>query len=400
MHLVVLVHGLFGNPGHLSAMESSIDNILPPALVKEVYIHKATCLSPIGTFDGISDNAELLYTEIKQLITETGATKLSLIGYSMGGLILRYVIGMFEQERLFLKIEPVLFATFATPHLGSRNTTPTLFGKAFNTVGPIISGKTGLDLFGVTSVLSDMSDPKSTFYLGLQRFKHLYLFANASKDRTVPFWTAFIVPINPFSDPELVEWKTYRQYPFIVDLCNSEQVLDAEPKPWWSKLSVSRSGVLLTILIPVFLSILTVLMIGVSTVSWTKRLLRWSHRKSRLTQNFVGDIGEALNETLQMPKQGKEPRINLDQESEVPKPVEYSGVVGPLKSLKSNLKLSSIEVKNMDALNKLPWNKYAVWLHSLNTHGEIVDRMGISKDGRKLVEFFAENIFLDAANSA
>lgn len=397
MHLVVLVHGLFGNPGHLNAMENSIYKLMPPALANEVHVHRASCLSPIATFDGISDNAELVYAEIKKLLSELEVDKISLVGYSMGGLICRYVIGMFEQERLFSKVEPVLFATFATPHLGSRNTTPTLFAKAFNLLGPIISGKTGLDLFRVTPVLSIMSDPKSTFYVGLQRFKYLYIFANASKDRTVPFWTAFMVPTNPFSEPDLVEWKTYQRFPFIVDLQNSRPVTNANPKSWWKRLRVSRSSVILAFLIPVFLFVLTILMIVVSTISWTKRLLKWRHRKGKATQDFVGDIGEALNETLQMRKQGKEPRFNVELENKVPKPAEYAGIVGALKSLKPNLKLSSGEMENMEALNRLPWRKYAVWLHSLNTHGEIVDRMGISKDGRKLMDFFAEYVFLNAA---
>ena len=44
--------------------------------------------------------------------------KLSMVGYSLGGLVARYAIGLLHHQGLFKKIEPVNFTTFVTPHLG------------------------------------------------------------------------------------------------------------------------------------------------------------------------------------------------------------------------------------------------------------------------------------------
>ena len=47
-------------------------------------------------------------------------TKISIIGYSLGGLISRYVIGLLNELDFFEKIEPIFFSTFATPHVESN----------------------------------------------------------------------------------------------------------------------------------------------------------------------------------------------------------------------------------------------------------------------------------------
>jgi hypothetical protein len=45
--------------------------------------------------------------------------KLSVIGYSLGGLVARYAIGLLFRKGYFDKLEPVNFTTFVTPHLGA-----------------------------------------------------------------------------------------------------------------------------------------------------------------------------------------------------------------------------------------------------------------------------------------
>jgi hypothetical protein len=45
-------------------------------------------------------------------------TRFSITGYSLGGLLARYVIGALHAAKFFDTVEPVNFTTIATPHLG------------------------------------------------------------------------------------------------------------------------------------------------------------------------------------------------------------------------------------------------------------------------------------------
>ena len=44
--------------------------------------------------------------------------RLSIVGYSLGGLVARYAIGLLFHKGYFDRLEPVNFTTFVTPHLG------------------------------------------------------------------------------------------------------------------------------------------------------------------------------------------------------------------------------------------------------------------------------------------
>lgn len=45
--------------------------------------------------------------------------KLSVVGYSLGGLVARYAIGLLYHKGYFDRLEAVNFTTFVTPHLGT-----------------------------------------------------------------------------------------------------------------------------------------------------------------------------------------------------------------------------------------------------------------------------------------
>jgi len=65
------------------------------------------------TYDGIELGGERVCREIEERIQELArdgrpVTKLSLIGYSLGGLIARYAIGLLYSKGVFEDIEPVV----------------------------------------------------------------------------------------------------------------------------------------------------------------------------------------------------------------------------------------------------------------------------------------------------
>ena len=123
-HLFVLVHGLLGGPNHRQSIERCIKTLLPSESKHKIVTLRPSSFRFWKTFDGLKLNAERVITdilyEIETLRQENNlkVEKISLVGYSLGGLISRYVIGMLEEIGFFDIVEPVFFTTFATPHVG------------------------------------------------------------------------------------------------------------------------------------------------------------------------------------------------------------------------------------------------------------------------------------------
>ena len=129
-HLVVLVHGLWGNGSHFDYISNSIDtslkthDVFQPGgkLAGEEIVVYTTCLNEgYKTYDGIDVCGLRVAKEIEDQIETLGSViKFSLVGYSLGGLIARYALGILYKKQLFKKhdIELINFTTFCTPHVG------------------------------------------------------------------------------------------------------------------------------------------------------------------------------------------------------------------------------------------------------------------------------------------
>jgi hypothetical protein len=151
-------------------------------------------------------------------------TRLSVTGYSLGGLIARYVLGILYQRKFFDSVRPVNFTTFATPHVGLPMY-DSFRSKMFRSLGPRLLSRTGAQFYAVDKwsprgrpllqVMADpgksclltfscstaMSDERHTdqiFYKALLLFPHLTIFANAVNDITVPYVTSAIESSDPF----------------------------------------------------------------------------------------------------------------------------------------------------------------------------------------------------------
>ncbi|GAB7340270.1 hypothetical protein MBLNU457_6732t1 [Dothideomycetes sp. NU457] len=208
-HLVVLIHGLWGNPSHLQYLATSLRKAYSE---DEIHILVAKSNATNLTYDGIETGGERTTHEIENQIEElekTGRkiTKLSIIGYSLGGLVARYVIGVLYSSGIFDKIQPVNFTTFATPHLGVR--TPMLGPHSYlwNTLGSRTLSTSGTQLFLTDNfrttgrpLLSVMADPNSIFIHGLSLFKNRSLYANIINDKSVVYYSAAISRNDPFVD--------------------------------------------------------------------------------------------------------------------------------------------------------------------------------------------------------
>jgi hypothetical protein len=256
VHLVTVLHGLWGAPQHVQYIVEAISNhaaaaqaasnrhrytgaqpkvvVLAPSTNAESFAH---------TYDGIDECSVRVVQEIDaecaRITTEDPSAriaKFSIVGYSLGGLIARYVIGVLDsrQPSFFRDVEPVHFATFASPAIGIPHY-DTFWSGAFRFLGSRLLSRTGNQLYerdrflparfanpnpdlssddaGLAEsskkggfvgrylplprgkekaepLLKIMADPRYSFYRALLKFKHIDIFANTCVTfllRTRPF---------------------------------------------------------------------------------------------------------------------------------------------------------------------------------------------------------------------
>jgi hypothetical protein len=186
VHLIVLQHGLWGVPLHLEALRKILEDTCPKDTVRIVNCDKSPASN---TYDGVDVCGDRLVELVKSITETENVTKLSLIGYSLGGLIVRYAAGRLDQEGFFDKVQPMNLATIATPHLGSWRLPQSWLDRTFNRMVPIMTSRTGYQL-----VLADahawglplfylMSHKDVVFHKALHKFKNLMLFSNIQFDR-------------------------------------------------------------------------------------------------------------------------------------------------------------------------------------------------------------------------
>lgn len=204
-HLIVLIHGLWGSAQNLSRLESVLHHSLDETPSCKLHTYAPECFSHFKTYDGIESIGNYiipdLFKHLERLRTEYDIIieEISFVGYSLGGLIARYVIGELYEVGFFESIKPGFFTTFATPHLGVtfyRN-------RILNVLGSHLLGQTGKDLFlveDVKGIVYVLCDPKKKYYKGLNLFKSKICIANAKFDRTVGFYSAFITKYDVFND--------------------------------------------------------------------------------------------------------------------------------------------------------------------------------------------------------
>jgi len=211
VHLLVLIHGMWGNPSHLASMHRVMEQTQVHQSPDGTNLHVmlAETNKDESTYDGIDWGGERVASEIFQEIEklEKGGrkvTRFSVTGYSLGGLLARYVVGVLHQRQFFTTVTPVNFNTIATPHIGLPEY-PSFLSRLGSILVPRFFSRTGEQFYGVDrwsntgkSLLEVMTDPAHIFYQGLRLFPHIRIYANAINDRTVPYLTAYVDLEDPF----------------------------------------------------------------------------------------------------------------------------------------------------------------------------------------------------------
>ncbi|KAL8867813.1 MAG: hypothetical protein Q9174_005416, partial [Haloplaca sp. 1 TL-2023] len=225
-HLCVLVHGLWGTPAHLTYLAKALRE---KHSEDQLTILVAKNNSGTYTYDGIETGGERVTQEIETLLQElendgTPVAKISVVGYSLGGLIARYAIGLLYSKGWFEKLQPVNFTTFATPHLGVRTPLRGYHNQLWNAFGSRTLSTSGRQLFTIDTfrdtkrpILSLLAEPNSIFIRALSLFPNRVLYANIINDRSVPYYTAAITSTDPFVDLDAVNIHHHPSYPKILD---------------------------------------------------------------------------------------------------------------------------------------------------------------------------------------
>lgn len=369
------------------------------------------------TYDGIETGAERVTQEIEACLKDLGTTiqKLSIIGYSLGGLVARYAIGLLYSRGWFDKIQPVNFTTFATPHLGVRTPLHGYHSRLWNAFGSRTLSKSGRQLFTIDTfrdtgrpILIVLADPDSIFMRALSLFKHRTLYANIINDRSAPYYTTAITRTDPYIDIGNLNVSYLERYsPIILDPAEpaSKKPVEA-PLPFYTRVSNSTQALaariplytLLLILIPIGSLVWTVNS-GIQTFRSSKRIRLHEQGKaaggyssyriplllSENAQNAANGAFESLNRVQSqeyLPRDSEEISSIEENEDSPEKPLldrQISG--GELRrttSRKSDypiLALSQEQFVMIRNLDEVGWKKYLVHIHNVgHTHAAIIVR--------------------------
>jgi hypothetical protein len=189
---------------------------------------------------GIEVGAERVAKEIEDALEELARdghkiTRFSIVGYSLGGLVARFAIGLLYQRGLFQTIAPVNFTTFASPHLGVRTPLTGYQNHLWNILGARTLSISGRQLFLIDNfrdtdrpLLSVLADPDSVFIHALKRFSNRSLYTNIINDRSAVFYTTSASRCDPYVDLKKVNLHYLRGYePVLLD---PEHPFDPVPK--------------------------------------------------------------------------------------------------------------------------------------------------------------------------
>ncbi|CCE64956.1 hypothetical protein TPHA_0J01340 [Tetrapisispora phaffii CBS 4417] len=464
-HLIVLIHGLWGNFKHMNSLKRMFKKKLSAKDNDgDAYIYYSPMQNTLfKTLDGIEIIGYRTLIEICQYIKyhnekeaeseSAHITKISVVGYSLGGLIARFVIGKMYTDciNIFENIEPHLFMTMATPHIGVAFYNKTQFitfsAPIMTAVGSTLLGRSGKELFirDSETLLEKLSEGE--YIEALARFKHRLLFANVKNDRSVAFYTSFITDIDPFiSTGNTVQYVYEDSFPPIkfknhsipnvielnkLDMQHKHKpTLDTDKYLRNNLTVILRVILVFTVFLPIMLTLNTLATIHRYWVTRKYRKIIESGIASKHVQSQIGsedNIRSYIESTYEsiLIANDKEEEVTDEQDSasngkitgnllnsdnktkEVSweqfiekystfwKPGSSDNQISYLRNFEP-LPLDDKRMKIISNLNQLTWIKIPVYIKALNSHGGIVARSSLESTGRDsyaTVELAGEIVF-------
>lgn len=421
---------LWGNPSHLDYVASS----LRERHGDRIYTLIAKRNAGHFTYDGIELGGERLAHEIEETLDDLAKEgynfkKLSVVGYSLGGLIARYAIGLLDARGWLAKLEPVNFTTFATPHVGVRAPATGLKGHIWNGLAPRLLSASGKQLFLIDSfretgkpLLEVLADPESIFIQALAKFKRRSAYANIVNDHSAVFYTTCISAVDPFKDLDSLNLNYVEGYERVI-IDPDVHVLPsktAEPAPFvsrvWQRTAKLFNKLPLWLIIIFILPIVFVIFLGNSII----QIIR-SRQRIRLHEEgengilfgsykvplVVQDMQHAMEDAFENANARQDPeyipraaprsqaslgKTPADQTSEI-----TSDNCGDSKQkTPPTLALTPSQLAIIESLNALGFRKYPVYIHNnMHSHAAIVVRVQKKgfDEGRLVIRHWLDHEF-------
>ncbi|TFK21122.1 DUF676-domain-containing protein [Coprinopsis marcescibilis] len=415
VHLLVLVHGMWGHPGNLSELKRIAGETYSAALKDgsrlEILVPETN--RDASTYDGIDWGGERVAKEILDRVSELDAagvkvTKLSVTGYSLGGLVARYVVGILLQQGFFDNVEPVNFNTIATPNIGLPRYC-SIMSVLSSALVPKLLSRTGEQFYCVDKwspngrpLLLVMADPERIFYKALQKFKNLKIYANGVNDGTVPYVTAAIETEDPFAEHATngIDIQFHDEYNHVIKSHALPETAPTQPvvlsREWFNTVRPSRSlpfrfplNVLAYTLLPVVIpAAISVALVKFSLESHSSRARIKALEKLEKEKESLENGSEKSNRRLaQILAELEQELENMsvevtDDDSEVTSatsnstPPSSGRSTPPLPQYqKGQPILNPHQQKIVVWLNTLPLKKeVAFFPHAMNAHAMIISR--------------------------
>lgn len=445
-HLCVLVHGLWGNATHVGYLKTSLrEKYSDDELVVLVCKRNASSF----TYDGIEVGAERVTREIEETIEELKRDgikidRFSIVGYSLGGLIARFCVGLLDSKGYFDYIKPVNFTTFASPHLGVRTPLRGYRDQVWNVLGARTLSASGRQLFTVDNfrdtgrpLLSVMADPGSIFIHALSKFENRSLYTNIVNDRTAVHYTTGISGKDPYVNLERLKLNYLPGYQdVILDPDEPYQLAESKQLPTFSERVTHTSRTVLrkapiyaglSILIPVAV-VAFLINSGIQTLRSQKRILLHEqddaedgyqrYRISWMVQDMragIEDVFEATNAAQEQEylREGSEELAEGDSSSAMSEERAVSMQGTDLEKVPSNtlrrqstatgrasdiptLALTSAQFAMIKALDDVGFRKFPVHIHnSTHSHAAMIVRTNRKAfdEGKIVVKHWLEQAF-------
>lgn len=225
--LVVISTGLWGALWNVEFMRERLQE----AGGADVLVYCAASNVMLNSYSGIDVCGKRLAAEVGSLFSKRSdldqVRSISFIGYSAGGLFVRYAVGVLHDEGLFSKKGIILdkVISVATPHLGVRSSPRVRMGRLKNgllgVLGNAYGGRSLEQMALADSHAPDgnplvlhMSLPGTRYTDALKACKGVFFYANAWNDNTVSYCTAAVAKTNQYR--HLTNAPQLEGFPFIA----------------------------------------------------------------------------------------------------------------------------------------------------------------------------------------
>lgn len=215
-HLIILVHGYHASHFDMRVYQNFLAKIIPHSIF---LISKA---NEDMTKKKIPQMGIDLANEIIKYVQETKSkfSKISFIGHSLGGVIIRTALNHLPQFKAYF----FSFVSLSSPHLGCQQNKSSLVN-----IGMTFMEKVQKDQVISQLNMTDHEDPNQTFLYKLAENDQLNLFNNvimvsSPQDKYVPYTSARIQPVKPQNNDKM-DNAIFQMAKHIWDRTNNDMIV-------------------------------------------------------------------------------------------------------------------------------------------------------------------------------